>query len=116
MILGELTKTSPPDKLIGYSAFAPVIDTFLKEHLFADIFERDVLTYPQRELVTISVIATIGNAEPMLQSHFGISLNVGITPEQLKEFLIIIKPIAGKKNAKSAEDVLDQVLKTRQLK
>jgi hypothetical protein len=29
----------------GYSAFAPVIDTFLKEHLFADIFERDVLTY-----------------------------------------------------------------------
>lgn len=47
-ILGELTQTKQPDKLSGYSAFAPAIDIFLKEHLFADIFERDVLTYAQR--------------------------------------------------------------------
>ncbi|MFT3948234.1 MAG: carboxymuconolactone decarboxylase family protein [Agriterribacter sp.] len=44
-ILGELTKTPQPDMLTGYSAFAPAIDTFLKEHLFADIFERDVEMY-----------------------------------------------------------------------
>jgi len=115
-VLGELTKMPQPDKLSGYSAFAPVIDTFLKEHLFADIFERDVLTYAQRELVTISVIATIGNADPMLQSHLGISLNVGITPDQLKEFIKIIKTTAGKKKSKSALEVLEQVLKNRQLK
>jgi alkylhydroperoxidase/carboxymuconolactone decarboxylase family protein YurZ len=103
----------PPEKLSGYSAFAPVMDTFLKEHLFADIFERDVLSYAQRELVTISVIATIGNAEPMLQSHLGISLNMGITTDQLNEFVKIIKKPAGKDNAKSAEKVLEQVLKNR---
>jgi len=114
-VLGELTKMPQPDKLSGYSAFAPIIDTFLKEHLFADIFERDVLTYAQRELVSISVIATIGNADPMLQSHLGISLNVGITSDQLKEFVKIIKTTAGKKNAKSAGEVLEQVLKSRQL-
>ena len=113
--MGELTKMPQPNTLSGYSAFAPAIDTFLKEHLFADIFERDVLTYAQRELVTISVIATIGNADPMLQSHLGISLNVGITSEQLKEFVKIIKTTAGKKNAKSAGEVLEQVLKSRQL-
>ena len=33
----------------GYAAFAPVIEIFLKEHLFADIFERDVLSYAERE-------------------------------------------------------------------
>lgn len=114
-VLGELTKIPQSNTLTGYSAFAPAIDTFLKEHLFADIFERDVLTYAQRELVTISVIATIGNADPMLQSHLGISLNVGITSEQLKEFVKIIKTTAGKKNAKSAWEVLEQVLKGRQL-
>ena len=27
----------------GYQLFTPVIDTFLKEHLFADIFARDNL-------------------------------------------------------------------------
>lgn len=33
----------------GVLAFAPVIDTFLKEHLFADIFARDVLDRKARE-------------------------------------------------------------------
>jgi alkylhydroperoxidase/carboxymuconolactone decarboxylase family protein YurZ len=112
-ILSELTKMTLPDKLSGYSAFAPVIDTFLKEHLFADIFERDVLTFAQRELVTISVIATIGNADPMLQSHLGISLNVGITSEQLQEFIRIIKSTAGKNESKAAQVILDNVLKGR---
>ena len=112
-ILAELTKTQQPDKLSGYSAFAPVIDSFLKEHLFADIFERDILTYAQRELVTISVIATIGKADPMLQSHLGISLNVGITPGQLQEFVTIIQTTAGKKEAKAAQAILNNVLKSR---
>lgn len=111
-ILEELTKTPQPDTLKGYSAFSPAIDTFLKEHLFADIFERDVLNYQQRELVTISVIATIGNAEPMLRSHLIICLNVGLTPQQLHQFVGEIKSTIGKKEAKSAQKVLDEVFKT----
>lgn len=111
-ILGELTKTPQPETLTGYSAFAPTIDTFLKEHLFADIFERDVLTYAERELVTVSVIATIGKAEPMLRSHLAICLNVGLTHEQLQQFVTVIKSTIGKKEAKSAQMVLDEVLAT----
>lgn len=113
-ILGELTKTPQPDTLTGYLAFAPAIDTFLKEHLFADIFERDVLTYAQRELVTVSVIATIGGAEPMLRSHLAICLNVGLTPEQLQQYVGIIKSAIGKEEGNAAQKVLDKVLKSRQ--
>lgn len=115
-ILGELTKTPQPDTLTGYSAFTPAIDTFLKEHLFADIFERDVLNYVQRELVTISVISSIGNAEPMLRSHLTICLNIGLKPEQLKEFVGVIKSTIGKKEANSAQMVLDEVLKPNKSK
>jgi alkylhydroperoxidase/carboxymuconolactone decarboxylase family protein YurZ len=112
-ILGELTKTPQPDKLSGYLAFAPTIDTFLKEHLFADIFERDVLTYAQRELVTISVISAIGDAEPMLQSHLGISLNVGWSPQQLNEFVTVVSFTINNEKSNAAKMVLDQVLKNR---
>jgi alkylhydroperoxidase/carboxymuconolactone decarboxylase family protein YurZ len=112
-ILGELTKTPQPDKLSGYSAFAPAIDTFLKEHLFADIFERDVLTYAQRELVTISVISAIGDAEPMLQSHLGLSMNVGWSPDQLKDFIKVISPTLDAEKSKAAEAVLKQVLSAK---
>nr|WP_315131966.1 carboxymuconolactone decarboxylase family protein [uncultured Flavobacterium sp.] len=112
-ILGQLTKAPQSNTLSGYSAFAPVIDTFLKEHLFADIFERDILTYSQRELVTISVISTIGDAEPMLKGHLSISINVGISPEQLKEFIGVIEPIIGTKKTKAAKAVLTEVLKSK---
>ena len=112
-ILGELTKTPQPDTLTGYSAFAPVIDTFLKEHLFADIFERDVLTYAERELVTVSALSSIGGVEPMLRSHLLICLNVGLTPKQLNEFTSIINSTIGTKEAKAARTILDEVLKAQ---
>ena len=113
-VLGELTKASQDGALSGYSAFAPVIDTFLKEHLFADIFERDILTYAQRELVTISVLSAIGGVEPMLRSHLAISLNVGLTRGQLNEFVGVIKSTVGEKEAKDVQVVLNEVLKNRQ--
>ena len=112
-VLGELTRMPQPATLSGYSAFAPVIDTFLKEHLFADIFERDILTYAERELVTISVLSAIGSAEPMLRSHLAICLNVGLTPEQLNEFTGVIRSTLGEKEADAAKEVLNEVLKNR---
>jgi alkylhydroperoxidase/carboxymuconolactone decarboxylase family protein YurZ len=53
-VLETLTKTPQPKPAPGFGAFAPRIDAFLKEHLFADVFESTILTYQQRELVTIS--------------------------------------------------------------
>jgi len=110
--LGKLTGVSQDKPPAGYAAFAPVIDTFLKEHLFADIFERDILSYPERELVTISVLSSIGGVEPMLRSHLNICLNVGLMPSQLQQFVNIIKSTAGEKEAKAAQSVLDEVLKS----
>jgi len=97
----------------GYSAFAPQIEIFLKEHLFADIFERDVLTYAERELVTVSVLSSIGGVEPMLRSHLNICLNVGFTPGQLQQFVGVIRSGVGEKEANSAQAVLDEVLKSK---
>jgi len=113
-MIGKLTRTPQDGPKTGYSAFAPAIDVFLKEHLFADLFERDVLTYSERELVTISVISSIGGAEPMLKSHLDICLKVGLTPEKLVHFVTIIKSTAGEEEAKDAQDVLNEVLKNRQ--
>ncbi len=110
-ILGKLTGAPQAGPLMGYAAFAPAIDTFLKEHLFADIFERDVLSYAERELVTLSVLSSIGGVEPMLQGHLNISLNVGLTPGQLQQLVTIIQSSAGEKEAASAQSVLDGVLK-----
>ena len=112
--LEKLTGIPQTGQKTGYAAFAPVIEIFLKEHLFCDIFERDVLTFAERELVTISVLSSIGGVEPMLRSHLSICLNVGLTPEQLFEFVGIIRSTIGKKEARAAQAVLNEVLKNRQ--
>ncbi len=109
-ILEKLTGVKETGPKKGYAAFAPAMEVFLKEHLFADIFERDVLTFKDRELVTISVLSSIGDAEPMLRSHLTICLNVGLTPNQLQQFVEVIKPVIGKKKSLAAQKVLNEVL------
>ncbi len=116
-ILAKLSGTTPPKgrPQTGYAAFSPEIETFLKEHLFADIFERDVLTYAQRELVTVSVLISIGDAEPMLNAHMNLCLNVGISPEQLKHLIAIIEVNVNKNDADSAKVVLNELIQSKGL-
>jgi alkylhydroperoxidase/carboxymuconolactone decarboxylase family protein YurZ len=97
----------------GYAAFSPEIEVFLKEHLFADIFERDVLNYVERELTTISVLTSIGGVEPMLQSHLGICLHVGLTQPQLSQAMSLIEINLGKAEAEAGRAVLAQVTASR---
>ncbi|MFD0796332.1 carboxymuconolactone decarboxylase family protein [Maribacter chungangensis] len=96
-----------------YAAFAPIIEVFLKEHLFADVFERDVLDYKQRELVTVSVLATIGGVEPMLRSHLNICLSQGFTPEQLEAWVSLVAKNVDKPKMESAKEVMNEVLETK---
>jgi alkylhydroperoxidase/carboxymuconolactone decarboxylase family protein YurZ len=112
-ILEQLTGISETGPKSGYAAFAPVIEVFLKEHLFADIFERNVLTYAERELVTISVLSSLGDLEPMLRSHLNICLNLGITANQLRQFINVVKPSIGKARSGAAEKVLIEVLNSK---
>jgi len=90
----------------GYQLFAPTIDTFLKEHLFADIFARDILTHQERELVTISALASMMGTTPQLQAHLGIALKTGLTKEQLENFTTVIQKEIGTHEAKNAQDAL----------
>ena len=92
--------------------FAPVIDTFLKEHLFGDIFSRDILNFQERELATVSALASLP-AEPQLRSHLNCCLVVGWSEEQMKAFVSVLETKVGKAEAELAEKALAHVLKNR---
>jgi quercetin dioxygenase-like cupin family protein/alkylhydroperoxidase/carboxymuconolactone decarboxylase family protein YurZ len=88
-------------KLTGTTAtgpaqeFAPIIDTFLKEHLFADIFERDNLDYQSREIATISALSSLTGTESQLRSHLQVGRNVGLTETQLRDIATILAARVG---------------------
>jgi alkylhydroperoxidase/carboxymuconolactone decarboxylase family protein YurZ len=79
--------------------FAPAIDEFLKTHLFGDIFERDNLDWPSRELATVAMLSVLQGAESQLRAHIGSSMNVGITAEQLA---LLAEVLAERVDAASA--------------
>lgn len=109
-VLEQLTGQPETGPKRGYAAFSPEIDVFLKEHLFADLFGRDVLSYTDRELTTIAVLTSIGGVEPMLQAHLGICLRVGLTEPQLRQVFSLIEASVGKAEAEAGRAVLTQVM------
>lgn len=89
--------------------FSPAIDTFLKEHLFCDIFSRGVLDNQERELATVAALAALP-AEAQLASHLKVCLNVGLTESQLREYVAVLEDKVGKPQAQLAATLLDKAL------
>jgi 4-carboxymuconolactone decarboxylase len=97
----------------GYQLFAPIIDTFLKEHLFADIFARDILDFQSRELVTIAALASMTGTGGQLQFHLGAAMNTGLSEAQMQNFISVLEAKVGKKEAEDALELLAKVLSNR---
>ena len=111
--LETLTGRPQNGPLTGANAFAPGIDTFLKEHLFADIFGRGVLTYQERELATITVLASLPGLEAQLQAHLGMGMNVGLTEGQLEQVFALLESSIGKQQTDAARTVLTKLKVTK---
>lgn len=92
------------------NTFVPVIDDFLKGHLFGDIFGRDVLDFRSREIATISALSSIDGVNPQLQGHFNVGFNVGLTEAQMRSIISVIEAKVCKKQADNASGVLNNVL------
>jgi 4-carboxymuconolactone decarboxylase len=105
--LGGRSTDGPIEKpTSGYGAFSPEIDRFLKEHFFADLFSRDVLTFAERELTTTSVLIALGKGvEPMLDAHLGLTMKQGITKNQIEEIFALIEKSVSKADADAARKV-----------
>lgn len=97
----------------GYQLFAPIIDVFLKEHLFADLFARDVLDFESRELATISALASMIGTAGQLSFHLGAAMNAGLSQDQMRAWLDTLKSRVGKQEAQDAAAILQRVLESR---
>jgi 4-carboxymuconolactone decarboxylase len=98
----------------GLYSFAPIIDQFLKGHLFGDIFGRDILDYQSRELATIAALANMDGVNSQLEAHFNIGFNTGLTKAQMNSVISVFESEVDAKVAKNAEELLQKVLSNRQ--
>lgn len=112
LAIGTKTQT----ELVGHPVsgktydFAPFANTLLREHLFCDLFERDLLSFREREIATVSALAGIGNVNGQLTGHFRCSLNVGVSPEELRELVALLAEKVSEKTGANAKEVLTKLL------
>lgn len=98
-ILAEISGVPADSPKAAYAVLSPEIEVFLKEHLFCDLFERDVLTYGEREMATVAVIAALGvGVEPMLRSHIAIAKRLGASDSQIDEIVTFAKLTKSSEN------------------
>ena len=88
--------------------FAPQIDRYLKTHLFGDIFARSNLDWQSRELATVAALAAMTGVEAQLQSHVKVSLHVGLSEAQLRQFIAVLARQGLPEAAQRAQTALDK--------
>ncbi|MCJ9709940.1 carboxymuconolactone decarboxylase family protein, partial [Bordetella hinzii] len=94
--------------------FAPAANDYLRAHLFGDIFERDNLDWQSRELATVAMLSALPGAEPQLQAHMRISMNIGISASQLRQLTQVLSSRVDAAHARRASEALDRHLASRE--
>ncbi|MGX7245808.1 carboxymuconolactone decarboxylase family protein [Enterococcus quebecensis] len=92
---------------------APDLGKLILEFTFADVYERGVLDWKQREIITITSLLTLGGTEKQLDVHINAALNVGVTEEEVVEIFIQCSPYVGFPRVLNAIFVAKEVFATR---
>jgi len=87
-------------------AFAPATDYYLKAHLFGDIFARDILTHAEREIVTVSALASMQGVELQLKSHISGAKNMGVSDEEIHDIPRVLAAKVGDMEAYRAKKAI----------
>jgi len=90
----------------------PEMMDILQKFIFGEVFQTGKLTMKQREMITCITLATMQTL-PQLKAHAGAALNVGVTPEELREVIYLTAPFIGFPKMLNAVATVNDVLKER---
>jgi alkylhydroperoxidase/carboxymuconolactone decarboxylase family protein YurZ len=112
-IQGQLwpaTRTGPTGQFPA-AKLAPDYFDHVLQSAFGDIWTREGLSVRDRSMITVAVLASLGQTEE-LKAHLAGARNVGIDREEIVEILMHVSVYAGVPAAGSALRVAAEVLGT----
>ena len=74
-----------------------------------EALQSGVLSDKERELSTATMLASLGNVNPMFTSHTQGAFKNGNSKEELEEMALIVGKLIGKKEGRNAENIVKQV-------
>lgn len=96
----------------GVDAVMPLGDVgrYIVEFAFGDIYSREGLDLRQRQMITVAILTALGGREAQLRVHMHSTLNLGVTPDEIREIILQTIPYAGFPTAMNAMNLLNSVL------
>lgn len=99
------------EALTGQGTDSEMMD-ILQKFIFGEVFQTGNLTLKQREMITCITLATM-QTFPQLKAHAGAALNVGVSPEELREIMYLTAPFIGFPKMLNAVATINEVFKER---
>tara|TARA_R110000764_G_scaffold209983_3_gene295817 strand:- start:19909 stop:20289 length:381 start_codon:yes stop_codon:yes gene_type:complete len=93
----------------------PDLAKYTIEFPFGDIYSREGLDIKSREIATVAALTAMGHCAPQLKVHVHAALNVGCTPEEVKETVLQMAIYAGFPAALNGMFIVKEVLVERGL-
>ena len=79
----------------GLKDIAPDLSNYVLEFVFGTMYARTGLDIETKQLLTITILAALGNASPQLEYHILAARNLEITQEKIIDVLLHLAPYAG---------------------
>lgn len=84
-----------PSIIDGLSGISPDLATLAISFVYGQIYSRPSLTLKERQLVSVAVLAALGNARPQLKFHIAGALKVGCSTTEIVELMLHLVIYAG---------------------
>ena len=92
---------------------SPDLGKYTIEYPFGDIYSRELLDNRTKEIAVVAALTALVNAKPQLKVHINAALNVGVTPDEISEIMILMSVYAGFPSALNGTFALKEVLNER---
>jgi 4-carboxymuconolactone decarboxylase len=94
---------------------APDLARFTVEFAYGDIMSRKGLDLRTRQIATVAALAAMANARLQLKYHINGALNVGVTPSEIIETIMLTAVYAGFPATLNGVSAASEVFQERQL-
>jgi len=94
---------------------SPDLVKYVIEYAFGDIYQRNELALPNKELCVVAALTAMSNATPQLKVHIHGALNVGCNVAELQEVILQMSAYAGFPSAINGMLALKEIVAERHL-
>ncbi len=94
----------------AFKSVSPDMAEYIIRYGFGEIYNRPGLDFKTKELLIIASLTTQANATSQLKSHMKAALNLGVTPNEISETMILLSLYTGFPAANNGVFALKEVL------